>query len=123
VSHAVQSLPSATAGGSKLTYTIGVGNGRFYLKSPKDIDAGKGRNGTAVFGGLSYKVVRHFNLIGEWDGMNLAISGGLRPFKNPLSLDIGVANITRFSADRPDLLFAIGYPLSISRKENKTEKQ
>jgi hypothetical protein len=123
-SHAIQSLPSSTAGASKLTYTIGIGNGRFYLKSPDDIAAGKGRNGTAVYGGVSYEVIQHINLIAEWDGVNLAVSTGIRPFKkpssflSPLSLTAGVANITRFSANRPDFLFSVGYPLAVNRQKN-----
>jgi len=116
-SHAVQTLPSATQGSSKLTYTIGIGNGRFYLKSPDDIAAGRGRNGTSVFGGISYEVMKHVNLIAEWDGVNFGIMTGIRPFKNPLSIDFGLANITRFSANRPDALFAVGYPLSVTRKK------
>jgi len=116
-SHAVQTLPSATKGSSKLTYTIGIGSGRFYLKSPDDIAAGRGRNGTSVFGGISYEIMKHVNLIGEWDGENFGVMTGIRPFKNPLSIDFGVANITRFSGNRPDALFAIGYPLSVSRKK------
>src|SRR5258708_39540127 len=31
-SHAIQTLPSATKGSSKLTYTLGIGSGRFYFK-------------------------------------------------------------------------------------------
>jgi hypothetical protein len=115
-SHAVQSLPSATEGCSKLTYTIGIGNGRFYSKSPADIAAGRGSNGTAIFGGLSYEIMKRFNLVGEWDGTNLGISAGLRPFKNLLSISVGAVNITRFSGDKPDLLLAVGYPLSLSRQ-------
>ena len=53
-SHAIQTLPSETDGSSKLTYTIGIGNGRFYMKSPDDIKAGRGAHGTAIFGGISY---------------------------------------------------------------------
>ena len=114
-SHAVQTLPSQTEGSSKLTYTIGIGNGRFYLRSPDDIAAGRNKKGTMVFGGVSYEVIHHVNLNAEWSGTNLAASLGLRPFPNAFSIGIGVMNITRNSADRPAGIFSIGYPLSLSR--------
>src|SRR6202042_1816846 len=75
-SHAVQSLPSLTPGCSRLTYTIGIGDGRFYLKSPDDVKAGRGKNGTGLFGSVSYEVIQHVNLIAEWSGMNLGLSAG-----------------------------------------------
>lgn len=115
-SHAVQSLLSAVDGASKLTYTIGAGNGRFYLKSYKDIKAGKGKHGTAVFGSVSYEVMPHANVNAEWSGMNLALTMGLRPFKNPLSIGLGVTNLTRYSSDKPSMAFTFGYPLSLSRR-------
>jgi hypothetical protein len=116
-SHAVQSLPSATDGCSLLTYTIGVGNGRFYLKSPDDVVNGRGTHGTAVFGSITYEVFQHVNVSGEWDGVNLAISTGFRPFDNALSLGVGVTNLTRYSADKPDMIFSIGLPLSLNRQK------
>jgi len=117
-SHAVQTLPSATNGSSKLTYTIGIGSGRFYFKSPDDVKAGRGKYGTAVFGGLSYEIIQHVNLIGEWSGMNLGVSAGIRPFKNPLSIGLGYTNITRYSADKSNIVFTFGYPLSLMRPGN-----
>jgi hypothetical protein len=115
-SHAVQSMPSDTKESSKLTYTIGVGSGRFYFKSPDDVGAGRGKYGTAVFGGVSYEIVQHVNLIGEWSGMNLGLSAGIRPFKNPLSIGLGYTNITRYSADKSNIVFTFGYPLSLTRR-------
>ncbi|MEO6631587.1 MAG: hypothetical protein ABIN13_07700, partial [Mucilaginibacter sp.] len=114
-SHAVQNLPSQTEGSSKLSYTIGIGNGRFYLKSPDDIAAGRSKKGTMVFGGVSYEVIHHINLNAEWSGTNLAASLGIRPFPNAFSVGIGVMNITRNSSDRPAGIFTIGYPLSLNR--------
>ncbi len=114
-SHAVQSLPSLTKGCSRLTYTIGIGNGRFYLKSPDDIAAGRGRNGTGIFGSVSYEVIRHVNVIAEWSGMNLGVSTGFRPFKQPLSFGVGVVDLTRFSGDKPGMIVTVGYPLSLNR--------
>jgi hypothetical protein len=115
-SHAVQWLPSETDGSSKLTYTIGAGNGRFYDKSPDDIAAGRGSHGTAVFGSVSYEVFQHVNMIAEWSGINLGISTGFRPFENALSFGLGVGNLTRYSGDKPNLLFSVGYPLALTRR-------
>ena len=116
-SHAVQSLPSLTPGASRLTYTIGIGDGRFYLKSPDDIKAGRGQNGTGVFGSVAYEVIHHVNLIAEWSGTNLGVSAGFRPFKQPLSLGLGAVDLTRFSGDKPGMIFSIGYPLSLDRQK------
>lgn len=118
ISHAVQTMPSLTPGSSRLSYTIGLGSGRFYEKSPADIAAGKGRHGTAVFGSVSFEVIRHFSLNAEWTGMNLGLSAGIRPFKSPISLGIGVANLTRYSSDRANMVFSIGLPLSLTRLMN-----
>jgi hypothetical protein len=115
-SHAVQSLPSKTTGASALTYTIGIGNGRFVLKSPLDIYYGKGKYGTAVFANVSYEIIKHVNLGAEWTGLNLACSAGVRPGGLPLSFAIGVSNLTRYSEDKPSMIFSIGYPLSLTRQ-------
>ena len=117
-SHAVQSLPSLTQGSSRLTYTIGIGNGRFYLKSPDDLAAGRGKNGTGIFGSVSYEVIHHVNLIGEWSGTNLGVSAGFRPFKQPLSFGLGAVNLTRFAGDKPGVIFSMGYPLALNRQKN-----
>ncbi|QEC75857.1 hypothetical protein [Mucilaginibacter ginsenosidivorax] len=119
ISHAVQTLPSLTPGSSRLSYTIGLGSGRFYEKSPKDIAAGKGKHGTAVFGSVSFEVIRHLTLNTEWTGMNLGLSVGIRPFKSPISLGIGVANLTKYSSDRANMVFSIGLPLSLTRLMTK----
>lgn len=114
-SHAVQTILSRVSGCSKLSYTIGFGTGRFLYKSPKDIQAGRGKYGTAIFGNISYEIFKHSNLIVEWSGMNLGISLGLRPFKNPLSIGFGLNNLTRYSADKANMILSIGYPLSVKR--------
>jgi len=114
-SHAVQWLPSATEGCSKLTYTIGIGNGRFYDKSPDDIKAGKGTHGTAIFGSISYELIKNINFNTEWSGMNLGCSLGIKPFESPLAVGIGITNLTRYSSNKPNSLFSISYPLSVAR--------
>jgi len=115
-SHSIQTMPSKTPGASKLTYTIGIGNGRFIKKSPKDVEAERGKSGTAVFGGISYELFRRVNVTAEWSGINLGLSFGVRPFKNLLlSFGAGITDLTRYSSDKPSGVFFIGYPLSLKR--------
>jgi hypothetical protein len=117
-SHAVQWAPSTTGGNSALSYTIGIGNGRFLDKSPDDVKRGKGKYATAVFGIVSYEVITHVNLNAEWYGQNLGLSVGVRPFENPLSIGLGVDNLTRYTGDRTSMILTIGYPLSLMRGQN-----
>lgn len=116
VTHAIQTIKSLTPGCSRFSYTIGIGSGRFYEKSPKDMAAGRGKHGTAIFGSISYELIQHVNVNAEWTGMNLGISAGVRPFPVPLSLAVGVANLTRYTNDRANMVFSIGYPLSLNRR-------
>ena len=110
-------VKSKTPGLSALSYTIGIGNGRFLLKSPYDILYGKGKYGTAVFGSISYEIFKRVNVNAEWTGMNFGISTGIRPFKgNPFSLGLAVSDLTRYTSDKPSMMFSIGYPLSLSRR-------
>lgn len=119
ISHAIQTIPSLTPGSSRLSYTIGLGSGRFYEKSPIDIANGKGAHGTAIFGSVSFEVIRHVSMNAEWTGMNLGFSTGLRPFKSPICLSVGVANLTRYSSDKPNMVFSVGLPLSLNRSVTK----
>jgi len=115
-SHAVQSLPSDfNPGSSKLTYTIGIGTGRFYRKSPMDIWKGRGAHGTAVFASVSYELLKKVNFNVEWSGMNLGASFGLKPFDNPFSIGLGLTNLTRYSSDKVNASFVVCYPLSLRR--------
>ncbi len=114
-SHSIQWLPSkGGSSSSALTYTIGVGNRRFWDKSPADVAAGKGKHGTGVFGDISYEIFKRVDLNAEWTGVNLGFSLGIRPFiKSALSMGIGLTNLTSYSSDKPSLVFSFGYPLSL----------
>lgn len=114
-SHAIQTLKSRTNGSSKVVYTLGIGNGRFYVKSPYDINAGRGRHGTAVFGSISYELAKNINVNAEWSGMNLGCSLGVKPFESPLAIGIGLTDLTRYSSDKINSTFVISYPLSVKR--------
>jgi hypothetical protein len=115
LSHASQRIKSKTPGYSAFSYTIGAGNGRFYDKSLKDSLAGRGTHGTAVFANISYELVKGLNLIAEWSGLNLGFALSFRPsFKLP-AINIGVADLTRTSGDRPRLILSIGQAFSLSK--------
>ncbi|RZL10646.1 MAG: hypothetical protein EOO89_20890 [Pedobacter sp.] len=117
-SHSVQTLKAKTEGYSPLTYTIGVGNGRFLLKSPYDVLAGKGKYGTGVFASVSYEIFRNINLNAEWSGMNLGFSSGIRPIKNfNGTIGFGVYNLTKYSGDKPTFLASFGYPIALGRRD------
>ena len=116
VSHAVQSIPSNAKGYSRLFYSIGAGNGRFFLKSQSDQLNGRGSYGSIVFGNLSYEVIRNLNVNLEWDGLNLDFSAGWRPLPNLPSIMVGVADITRFSGDKLRLIGCIGYAIPVFNK-------
>ncbi|MEO8884654.1 MAG: hypothetical protein ABI367_01240 [Mucilaginibacter sp.] len=119
-SHSVQGIRSKTPGSSRLTYTIGIGSGRFYLKSPYDVLNGRGKYGTAVFGDVSYELIKHVNINAEWTGMNLGCSLGIRPFSgSALSIGAGVSDLTRYTSDKPSMMFSMGFPLSLNRRINK----
>jgi len=114
-SHAIQSLLSLDQRSSKLSYTVGIGTGRFYKKSPMDVLNGKGKYGTGIFAGLSYETLKWMNVNLEWSGMNLGCSLGIKPLNAPLAIGLGITNLTRYSADKPNLSFAVSYPLSLKR--------
>lgn len=119
-SHSVQGVHSKTPGSSGLTYTIGIGNGRFLLKSPYDEANGRGKYGTAVFAGISYELFKRININAEWTGTNLGCSLGVRPFKgSALSFGAGVSDLTRYSSDKPSMMVSMGYPLSLNRRINR----
>lgn len=115
ISHAVQWAPSKTPGCSALSYTVGFGTGRFWLKSPDDVGAGKGKHATGVFGSVSYEIIRHVNMSAEWSGQNLGFSLGIRPFGGPLAVGLGIDNLTRYSGDRVSGVLNVGYALPLSK--------
>ena len=111
-SHGVQSdsFINKTTGGSKLHYSIGAGNGRFGDKSPLDISSGKGAHGTYVFSNVAYEVANSFNIITDWNGVNLnaGVSKTFMYCGYPIAATIGVADLTHYSGDGPRAVFSVG---------------
>jgi hypothetical protein len=112
VSHAVQGMPSGTKPyESKLLLSLGVGNGMFSEMSPFDIDAGKNRHGTYVFGSAGYEFLKATNLVVEWSGINLnaGVSTGLFSLSRTLPVNVTVAagDLTSYSGDGVRLLCSV----------------
>ena len=114
-SHASQTLPSTISGCSKLNYTLGIGSGRFFNKSEVDVQFGRGRRGTAVFANIAYEILPKVNVGVEWTGLNLCSSLSWRPYYNLPSICLGVADLTRFSGDKPRLIAGISYAYLINK--------
>ncbi|TCD47527.1 hypothetical protein E0L29_08185 [Chlorobium sp. N1] len=116
-SQVVQAEPfiNRQTGKSKFHFSVGAGTNRFGEKSPVDQEHGKGRYGTYVFGNVAYEVAESFNLVADWNGLNLN-AGIAKTFLLPgfpLVTTIGVADLTENSGDGPRLVFAVGTGLKL----------
>ena len=114
VSHVVQSLGSNRPGIGRVHVSAGVGSGRFARKSDRDFSAGKGRNGTAVFGSVAVEVVRGTNIILEWSGTNLlaGVSRVIHAQDVPISVSFSVADLTNYSGNGVRVLGAAALAVS-----------
>jgi hypothetical protein len=99
-----------------LNYSIGIGTGRFYQKSDIDVLYGRGSHGTALFGNISYEVLPFVNVGAEWTGVNLATTVSWRPSYRLPAFCIGVADLTRFSGDKPRLIAGISYAILLPKR-------
>ncbi len=98
-------------GATKLHYSLGVGTGAYANKSPEDIAAGKGTHGTYVFGNVAYELFNEFNVISDWNGMNLnaGLSKTFYITKSlPIAITLGAADLTRWSGDRVRMIIGAG---------------
>lgn len=103
-------------GHSKFYYTIGVGVGRFSDNSQVDISHGKHRHGTYVFGGIAYEIAKTFNVIVDWNGLNLNAGIGTTIFSDsqfPVAIMFGAADLTRYSGDRVRFISGIGTAIKL----------
>ena len=102
-----------SAGNPVLDYTFGYGNGKFLEKSIYDYETGKGSRGTGFFGSLSYAVIKQARINAEWNGMNLAVTSSLVLKRNLPHVFFGVADLTRYTGNKPVVLFGIGQTLGL----------
>lgn len=110
-SHGVQGDMFANeTGTSKLHFSIGAGTDRFGEKSERDIAEGKGRYGTYVFGNVAYELFNEFNVVVDWNGINLN-AGLSKTFwlgQFPVAITAGAADLTDNSGDDVRFIFAVG---------------
>ena len=111
LSHGVQGDMFANeTGASKLHFSVGVGSGRFGEKSDRDVLEGKGRYGSYVFGNVAYELFNEFNVVADWNGINLN-AGLSKTFwldKFPVTVVAGAADLTDNSGDDVRFVFALG---------------
>lgn len=92
--------------------TLGIGSGRFAEKTGRDRAEGKGRNATALFGALAWEFSENAAAIAEWNGRNLALGLGFRLPGAPVSVRLGVRDLTDFTGDGPRLTGSVGLTLA-----------
>ena len=117
-SQSIQAQPfiDSETGVSKLHYSIGAGTGRFGNKSEADINSGKGKHGTYVFANVAYAVADEFNLISDWNGLNLnaGVAKTFKIGKVPIVATVGAADLTNNSGDRVRMIVAVGTGFNIN---------
>lgn len=92
--------------------TLGLGSGRFANKSERDTFEGKGTDATVVFGALAWEVTEHVNLIADWNGRNLSIGVAAHVPRSPISVRLGVRDLTDYTGDGPRITGSVGMTLA-----------
>jgi hypothetical protein len=108
-SRSVQTIAFKISDASAFHYSVGIGTGRFYTKSPADDLLGHGKSGTAIFANASYQLFKWMNVNAEWSGINLHAGVSVKPFYRLPYITMGIGDITRFSGDRLRFLVRVGY--------------
>jgi len=101
---------------TRLHFSIGAGNGQFGHKSGEDILAGKGEHGTYVFGNLAYELFNEFNIITDWNGINLN-AGISKTFlisdSFPIVITAGAVDLTGYSGDGVRFIVGVGTGITL----------
>ena len=102
-------------GTTRLHYSIGVGKGEYSEKSQLDALTGKGANGTYVFGNFAYELFNSFNVIGEWNGLNVNTGVSKTFYINnfPLAFSAGALDLTGFSGDGVRFMVGVGTGITL----------
>jgi len=100
---------------SALTYSVGVGGGRF--RSIPAINAGT--NTVGVFGSVGVRLFEPLSAIADWTGQDLTLGVSYVPFKNlPLVISPAVVDVTSQAVDGrgissgPRFVIGVGYGFS-----------
>ena len=102
-------------GTTRLHYSIGVGKGEYSEKSQFDFNSGKGATGTYVFGNVAYELFNSFNVIADWNGINLnaGVSKTFYIDKIPLAISAGALDLTGFSGDGVRFMIGVGTGITL----------
>lgn len=93
---------------SRLTATLGVGNGRFRRESEVINDRGN----LGVFGALSLNVHAQASVFGEWTGQDANVGVSLLPIRNrPLQLTLAASDIAGTAGDGTRFTMGVGYAI------------
>ena len=68
-----------------------------------------------MFGNVAYELFNTFNIIGEWNGINLnaGVSKTLFIDKIPLAISAGALDLTSFSGDGVRFVVAVGTGITL----------
>ena len=89
--------------------SLGLGTGGF--RSKTDIDSGE--NNPNLFGGFGVKLLPRLSFASSWSGSTLAGGFGISPFDFPLSLSVGLTDITDVNEKGPQYSINLGYSFSL----------
>ncbi len=91
---------------SRVTVSLGVGNGRFRFEDDFNNDV----NTVNVFGSVGVRVHQQVSAIADWSGQDLTLAASIVPFKNiPLVLTPAIADITGSAGDGVRFRLGFGY--------------
>lgn len=96
---------------SKLSYTIGFGNGKFSQLTDYQVSESQGwsgipnftpssiRYGTFIFASVHYNIIKKLGITIEWSGLNLnaGVSYQMKVLTIPFKVAVGVADLTKFT--------------------------
>ncbi|MCT7966056.1 hypothetical protein NG799_06885 [Laspinema sp. D1] len=91
---------------SRVTVSLGLGNGRFRFEDDFNNDV----NTVNVFGSVGVRVHPQVSAIADWSGQDLTLAASIVPFKNiPLVLTPAIADITGSAGDGARFRLGVGY--------------
>ena len=89
-------------------FSLGIGTGGFRTK--EDIDSGD--NNPNFFGGIGVKLAPRVAFATSWNGSTLAAGFPLSPFDFPLSVSIGMTDLTDVNGNGAQYSVNLGYSVS-----------
>lgn len=91
---------------SRVTVSLGLGNGRFRFEDDFNNDV----NTVNVFGSVGVRVHPQVSAIADWSGQDLTLAASIVPFRNiPIVLTPAIADITGSAGDGVRFRLGVGY--------------